>query len=329
MRRREFIAGLAGATIWPLSARAQQSRSTRKIGLLVNYPSGEPEGQARIKAFSEALRKLGWIEGENLRTEIRYAGDEADRYHRYARELVEIVPDVIVAGASASVAALQGLTQSIPVVLAGVIDPIGAGFVKSLARPGGNMTGFTVFEYSISGKWLELLKELAPGVKRVAVIRDPSIAAGIGQFAAIQALASSSSEMELTAIDPHNLAELEKALSEFGDEPNAGVIVTASSSSTARRERLFSLALRYRLPTVYPFRYYVVGGGLASYGPDLIAIYARSAEYVDRILNGAKPADLPVQAPTKYELVINSKAAKSIGLSVSAGLLARADEVIE
>jgi putative tryptophan/tyrosine transport system substrate-binding protein len=329
MRRREFIASLAGATIWPLSARAQQSRSTRKIGLLVNYSSEEPEGQARIKAFSAALRKLGWIEGENLRTEIRYAGEEADRYRRYARELVEMLPDVIVAGASASVAALQGLTHSVPVVFAGVVDPIGAGFVKSLARPSGNMTGFTVFEYSIGGKWLELLKELAPAVKRVAVIRDPSIAAGIGQFAAIQALASSSSEMELTAIDPHHPAELEKALSEFGDEPNGGVIVTASSSSTARREQLFSLALRYRLPTVYPFRYYVVGGGLACYATDLVAIYARSADYVDRILKGAKPADLPVQAPTKYELVINSKTAKSIGLAVSAGLLARADEVIE
>jgi len=329
MKRREFITLIGGAAVSPLAARAQQPRSTRKIGLLVNYLSEEPEGQARIKAFSGALRKLGWIEGENLRTEIRYAGDEADRYRRYARELVEMVPDVIVAGASSSVAALQGITHSIPVVISGVIDPVGAGFVKSLARPGGNMTGFTAFEYSISGKWLELLKEFAPGVKRVAVIRDPSIAAGIGQFAAIQALASSSSEMELTAIDPHNTAELEKALSEFGEEPNGVVIVTASSSSTARREQLFSLAFRYRLPTVYPFRYYVVGGGLASYGPDLIAIYARSADYVDRILKGAKPADLPVQAPTKYELVINSKAAKSIGLSVSAGLLARADEVIE
>jgi putative ABC transport system substrate-binding protein len=329
MRRREFIASLAGATIWPLSARAQQSRSMRKIAVLVNFSSGESEGQARIKAFSGALRKLGWIEGENLHAEVRYADDDADRYRRYARELVDAAPDLILAGASASVAALQGFTHSVPVVFAGVIDPVGAGFVKSLARPSGNMTGTTVFEYSISGKWLELLKELAPGVKRVAVIRDPSVAAGIGQFAAIQALASSSSEMELTVIDPRNPAELEKALSEFGDEPNGGVIVTPSTSSTARREQLFSLALRYRLPTVYPFRYYVVGGGLASYGPDLIAIYARSAEYVDRILKGAKPADLPVQAPTKYELVINSKAAKSIGLSVSAGLLARADEVIE
>ena len=208
MRRRDVIAGLCGATIWSLSAAAQQSRSLRKIGMLVNYPSGEPDGQARINAFSGAMRKIGWIEGENLRTEIRCAGDEADRFSRYARELVELAPDVIVAGASPSVAALQGLTHNVPVVFAGVIDPVGAGFVKSLARPGGNTTGFTVFEYSVGGKWLELLKEIAPGVKRVAVIRDPSVAAGIGQFAAIQALASSSSEMELTAIDPAGLVRI-------------------------------------------------------------------------------------------------------------------------
>jgi putative ABC transport system substrate-binding protein len=329
MRRRDLIAGLGSVAIWSLSAWAQQSRSIRKIGVLVNYPPGEPEGEARIKAFSGALRKLGWIEGENLHTEIRYAGDEADRYHRYARELVEAAPDLIVAGASASVAALQGITHSVPVVFAGVIDPVGAGYVRSLARPNGNMTGFTVFEYSISGKWLELLKELAPGVKRVGVIRDPSVASGIGQFAAIQALASSSSEMELTAIDARDPAEVQRALSEFGDEPNGGVIVTASSSSTAQREQLLSLALRHRLPAVYPFRYFVVGGGLAAYGPDLIAIYARAAEYVDRILNGAKPADLPVQAPTQYKLFVNLKTAKTLGLSLANSLIARADEVIE
>jgi putative ABC transport system substrate-binding protein len=329
MRRRDLIAGLGGMTIWSFSAWAQQSRSIRKIGVLVNYPPGEPEGEARIKAFSEALRKLGWIEGENLRTEIRYAGDEADRYRRYARELVETAPDLILAGASASVAALQGITQSVPVVFAGVIDPVGAGYVRSLARPGRNMTGFTVFEYSISGKWLELLKELAPGVKRVAVIRDPSVASGIGQFAAIQALASSSSEMELTVIDARDPIEVERALSEFGDEPNGGVIVTASSSSAAQREQLLSLALRHRLPTVYPFRYFVSGGGLAAYGPDLIAIYARAAEYVDRILKGAKPADLPVQAPIQYKLFVNLKTAKALGLSLANSLIARADEVIE
>ena len=328
MRRREFISGLGGAAIWSLSARAEQSRSVRKIGVLVNFLSGEPEGQTRTKALTDALRQLGWVEGQNLRTEIRYAGDDEDRYQKFARELVETSPDVIVAGASASVAALQRISHTVPVVFAGVIDPVGAGFVKSLARPGGNTTGFTVFEYSIGGKWLELLKELAPGVRRVAVIRDPSLAAGIGQFAAIQALASSS-EIELTAISARDQVEVARALSEFGTEPGGGVIVTASASSTAQRERLFSLSLQHRLPTVYPFRYYVVGGGLAAYGPDLTAIYARSAEYVDRILKGTKAADLPVQAPTHYKLSVNLKTAKAMGLSIANSLIARADEVIE
>jgi ABC-type uncharacterized transport system substrate-binding protein len=328
MRRRDFISGLGSAVIWPLSARAQQSRSVRRIGLLVNFLSGESEGDARIKAFVDAMRKLGWIEGENLHTEIRYGGDEADRYQKFAKELVEIAPDVIVAGASPSVAALQGITHGVPVVFAGVIDPVGAGFVSSLPRPGGNITGFTVFDYSISGKWLELLKELAPGVKRVAVVRDPSIAAGIGQFAVIQA-ASSSPEMELTAVDPRDRKEIDRAFTEFAGEHNGGVIVTASASSNRRREQMLSLALRYRLPTVCPLRFYVVDGGLASYGPDVVAIYPRAAEYVDRILKGAKPAELPVQAPTRYELVINLKTAKTLGLTVPPALLARADEVIE
>jgi putative ABC transport system substrate-binding protein len=328
MRRRDFISSLGGAAIWPLSAHAQQSRSMRKIGLLVNYLPEDLEGQARIKAFVEALRKLGWIEGENLHTEIRYGGDEADRYQRFAKELVEAAPDVIVAGASSSVAALQGITHNVPVVFAGVIDPVGAGFVKSLARPGGNVTGFTVFDYSISGKWLELLKELAPTVKRVAVVRDPSLAAGIGQFAVVQS-ASSSPEMELTAVDPRDPKEIDRAFTEFAGEPNGGVIVTASASSNRRREQMLSLALRYRLPTVCPFRFYVVDGGLASYGPDVVAIYPRAAEYVDRMLRGAKPADLPVQAPTQYKLVVNLKTAKALGLSLASSLIARADEVIE
>ena len=330
MRRREFIGFIARvAAAWPIAAQAQQSRPKRRIGMLVNFLSGEPEGQARLKAFADAMRNLGWIEGENLHTEIRYAGDETERFQRLAKELVENAPDLIVASASPAVTALQRSAHNLPVVFAGVVDPVGAGFVKSLARPGRNMTGFTVFEYSVAGKWLELLKELAPGVKRVAVLRDPSISGGIGQFAAIQAFASSSSEMELTAIDARGAAEVAKALSEFGDEPGGGVIVTASSSSTAQREQLTALALQYRLPTVYPFQYYVTSGGLASYGPDLISIYARSAEYVDRILKGAKPAELPVQAPTQYKLVLNLKTAKALGLTLSNSLVARADEVIE
>ena len=314
---------------WSLAARAQPADPIRKVAVLMNFASEDSEGKARLKVFSQSLRKAGWIEGENLRTEVRWAGDDAERYHRYARELVDSAPDVILASASQSVAALQQVTQSVPIVFANVIDPVGAGFIASLARPGGNTTGFTAFEYSISGKWLELLNELAPGLKRVAVVREPSIAAGIGQFAAIQTSASSSSGLELTAIDPRNSTQIERALAAFAREPNGGVIVTASSSAATHRDLLLALALRYRLPAVYPFRYYVASGGLAAYGPDTIAIYGRAADYIHRILKGAKPADLPVQAPTKYELVLNLKAAKALGLSVAPSLLARADEVIE
>jgi putative ABC transport system substrate-binding protein len=329
MRRREFIASAAvTAMVRPVAARAQQARPMRKIGVLLNYLSGDLEGQARMKAFATAMRNLGWIEGENLQTEIRFAGDEPDRYRTYAKELVEAAPDLIVAAASPSVAALQRFTHNVPVVFAAVIDPVGAGFIRSVARPGGNMTGFTVFEYSIGGKWLELLKELAPGVKRVAVVRDPSFAAAIGQFAVIQSLASSTTEMELTAIDPRD-PEVERVLAEFAGEPGGGLIITASSASNAHHQQLLSLSLRYRLPTVCPFRFYLFDGGLAAYGPDIVGIYARAADYVDRILKGARPADLPVQAPTRYELAINSKAAKALALSVPASLLARADEVIE
>ena len=329
MRRREFIARAAAtAMVWPAASRAQQARPMRKIGVLLNYLPGDLEGQARMRAFATAMRNLGWIEGENLQTDIRFAGDEADRYRKYAKELVEAAPDLIVAAASPSVAALQGLTHNVPVVFVAVIDPVGAGFVKSLARPGGNMTGFTVFEYSIGGKWLELLKELAPGVKRVAVVRDPSFAGSIGQFAVIQSLASSTSEMELTAINPRD-PEVERGLAEFAEEPGGGVIITASSASNVHHRQLLSSSLRHRLPVVCPFRFYLVDGGLAAYGPDIAAIYPRAANYVDRILKGAKPADLPVQAPTIYELVINSKAAKALALAVPASLLARADEVIE
>jgi putative tryptophan/tyrosine transport system substrate-binding protein len=330
MRRREFI-GLVGtaATVWSLAARAQQADPIRKLGVLVNFTSDDPEGEARIQAFSQSLRKLGWIEGDNLQTEIRWAGDDADRYHRYAKELVSSAPHVILASASPSVSALQQVTQSVPIVFANVIDPVGAGFIASLARPGGNTTGFTAFEYSISSKWLELLNELVPGLKRVAVVREPSIAAGIGQFAAIQTLASSSSGLELTAIDPRDSKQIERALTAFAREPNGGVIVTASASAVTHRDLLLALALRYRLPAVYPFRYYVASGGLAAYGPDTIAVYVRAADYVHRILKGAKPADLPVQAPTKYELVINLKTAKALGITVPSKLLAVADEVIE
>jgi len=331
MRRREFF-GLVGsvATVWSLSAYAQQFDPIRKVGVLMNFAAEDPEGQARLQLFSQSLRAVGWIEGKNLRTEIRWAGGNAERFHRYAAELVDSVPEVILASASQSVVALQQVTRTVPIVFANVIDPVGAGFVVSLSRPGGNTTGFTAFEYSISGKWLELLNELAPGLKRVAVVRDPSLAAGIGQFAAIQTMASASSTgVELSVIDPGDVSGFERALAAFAREPNGGVIVTSSTLTGVHRESIISSMKRYRLPAVYAFRYNTVDGGLASYGPDTIGDYRRAATYVDRILKGEKPADLPVQAPTKYELVINLKTAKALGLSVPPSLLARADEVIE
>jgi putative tryptophan/tyrosine transport system substrate-binding protein len=331
MRRREFF-GLVGsvATVWSLSAYAQQVDSIRKIGVLMNLAAEDPEGQARLQLFFQSLRAIGWIEGKNLRTEVRWAGDNAEHFHQYAGELVGSAPEVILASASASVVALQRVTRRVPIVFVNVIDPVGAGFIVSLARPGGNTTGFTAFEYSISGKWLELLNELAPGLKRVAVVRDPSLAAGIGQFAAIQTMASASSTgVELSVIDPGDVSGFEQALAAFAREPNGGVIVTSSTLTGVHRESIISLMKRYRLPAVYAFRYNTVDGGLASYGPDTIEGFRRAAGYVDRILKGEKPADLPVQAPTKYELVINLRTAKAIGLNLPPALLARADEVIE
>jgi putative tryptophan/tyrosine transport system substrate-binding protein len=332
MQRREFITLLSGtAAAWPLGARAQQDATRiRKVGILTSLLSDDLEGQERIKAFARALQRHGWVEGENLHTETRWAGDNAERYQQYAKELVGLAPDVILASTSPSVAALQRVTRDLPIIFANVVDPVGAGFVASLARPSGNTTGFIAFEYSISSKWLELLKEISSGVKRVAVVRDPSTAAGIGQFAAIQTLASSSSGLELTAIDPRDPAEIKRALAAFASESrNCGVIVTASTPAATYRDLLASLALQYRLPTVYPFRYFAANGGLASYGPNHRDIYIGAAAYVDRVLKGEKPADLPVQAPTRYELVINLKTAKALGLTVPPSLLARADEVIE
>ena len=277
MRRREFITLVGGAAVgWPLVARAEQPERIRRIGALMNFRSDATEGQARIAAFIQALQKLGWNEGGNVRTDVRWAGDDTERYRRYSEELVELKPDVILASASPSVAALQRITRSVPIVFANVVDPVGAGYVTSLARPGGNTTGFTAFEYSIAGKWLELLKQIAPRVTRVAVIRDPTIAAGIGQFAAIQSAASSSA-VELSVIDPHDASELERALGTFAREPNGGLIVTASASATVHRELLNSLAMHHRLPTMYAFRFMVLGGGLASYGPDTIDTFKRAA----------------------------------------------------
>src|SRR5580700_947879 len=319
MRRRDLLTLLGGAAAWPFAALAQQGERMRRIGMLLNFEARE--GQVRKKAFTQGLQNLGWTEGGNVQIEARWAGDDADRTRRYAAELVALEPEVILASPSPSVAELQRITRTTPIVFANLIDPVGAGFVASLARPGGNTTGFSAFEYSLSGKWLELLKELAPNVTRVAVLRDPAETAGIGQFAAIQAMAPPTLGLELSPIDARYPTEIERAITAFAIEPNGGLIVTASPQSVMQRDAIISLATRLRLPNVYPFAYWPASGGLASYGPNSIDPYTRAAAYVDRILKGAKPADLPVQAPTKYELVINLKTAKALGLNVSHSLL--------
>jgi putative ABC transport system substrate-binding protein len=328
MKRREFLTLLGGAAaIGPLAARAQQP--TRRVGFLMSQFENDPEGQARVRAFMDGLQQLGWIDGRNVRFDIRWTAGKPTDPDKYAAELIALKPDVVFASASVNVAALQRITRSVPIVFALVIDPVGAGFVASLARPGGNTTGFSAFEYSLSGKWLELLKELAPNLTRVAVLRDPSLAAGIGQFAAIQALAPPSLGVELTPIDSRDPSEIERAITAFARQPNGGIIVTGSQSAVTHRNLIIALEQQYRLPNVYGFRYYPAIGGLASYGPDAIDVHKRAAAYVDRILKGEKPGDLPVQAPTKYELVVNLKTAKALGITVPQAVLARADEVIE
>ena len=327
MRRREFITLIGSASVaWSLAARAQEPK--RRIGMLMSMAEEDPEGQARVRAFVDGLQQLGWTDGHNVRIDIRWAGNPADT-GKYAAELVALAPDVIFASASVNVAALRRITRSVPIVFANVIDPVGAGFVASLARPGGNTTGFSSFEYSLSGKWLELLKEIAPNLTRVAVVRDSLLAAGIGQYAAIQALAPQSLGVELTPIDVQDPSEMERAIIAFAREQNGGLIVTGSLAAARHRKLIIALALQHRLPNVYGFRYYATSGGLASYGPDIIDVHRRAAAYVDRVLKGEKPADLPVQAPTKYELVINLKTAKALGITVPQTVLGRADEVIE
>jgi putative tryptophan/tyrosine transport system substrate-binding protein len=330
MQRREFITLLGGAAVaWPRATRAQQADRIRRVGVLESRTADDPEGKARVAVFAHGLRELGWTDGRNMRIDYRWAAADADRYRTYAAELVALAPDVILASSSASVTALQQTTRTAPIVFVNVIDPVGAGFVASLARPGGNSTGFTLFEYSLSGKWLELFKEIAPNLTRIAILRDPAIAAGIGQFAMIQAMAPPSFGVELSPIDERDGGEIERDIAAFARAPNGGLIVTASSGAVAYRELIITLAARHRLPAVYPFRYFVTSGGLISYGPDTTEQYRRAAGYVDRILKGQKAVDLPVQAPTKYELVINLKTAKALGLTVPPSLLARADQVIE
>jgi putative ABC transport system substrate-binding protein len=329
MTRREFITLIGGGvTTWPFAARAQQPERMRRIGVLVPLAADDPDMQKRVSAFQQGLQLLGWTDGRNVKIEYRWGASDPDRSRRHAAELAALAPDVIFATGNTAVAPLLQAIRSVPIVFAIVPDPVGAGFVDSLARPGGNATGFVVFEYGMSGKWLELLKEIAPHLTRVAVLRDPALAAGIGQFAAIQSVAPSLG-VELSAINVRDAAEIEQAIAAFARISNGGLIVTASGLSVVHRDLIIALAARHKLPAVYWQSLYIEGGGLLSYGPNTIDEYRRAAGYVDRILKGEKPADLPVQAPTKYELVINLKTAKALGLEVPTSMLARADEVIE
>jgi putative tryptophan/tyrosine transport system substrate-binding protein len=329
MNRRAFITLLGGAAAaWPLTARAQQGERMRRIGVLMSVAADGPDGQPRLAAFLKGLQELGWTDGRNVRIDLRWGAGDAERTRNFVAELVALGPDVILASGDHPVVALQQATRTVPIVFAMVADPVGAGFVESLPHPGGNTTGFTLYEYNISAKWLELLKEIAPGVKRVAVIREAGTAAGTGQFAGIQAGAPGLG-LELSPIGVRDAGEMERAVEAFSRSPNSGMIVTGSAQAAVHRDLIVTLAARHKLPAVYVARFFVTAGGLISYGPDFLDEHRRAAGYVDRILKGEKAADLPVQAPTKYELVINLKTAKTLGLEIPAILLARADEVIE
>jgi len=328
MRRREFIAGLGGAAAWPVVGRAQQPERMRRIGVLIPGSSDAPLQRIRIEAFLQALEPLGWSVGRNLQFDVRGATSDFD-LRRQAIELVAAGPDVVLASTNQALASLRHATRTVPIVFVLAIDPVGDGNVASLAHPGGNATGFLLYEYSIGGKWLELLKQIAPSVTRVAVLRDPATTAGIGQFAAIQAVAPPF-KVELSPIDTRDSSKIEWAMTAFAHAPDGGLIVTGSVAAVIHTRLITLLAARYRLPAVYAFRQWVAdSGGLISYGPDLVDQYRRAASYVNRVLRGEKPADLAVQAPTKYELLINLKTAKALGIEVPPQLLARADEVIE
>jgi putative ABC transport system substrate-binding protein len=328
MKRREFICLIGGAAAWPLAAHAQRRQGLRRIGMLMPLVADDPESQVRLAAILQALAQLGWIVGSNLQIDIRWAGASETVIRKHAAELVAVAPELIVATGSAVVGPLLQVTRTIPIVFVVVPDPVGAGFVDSLARPGGNATGFINFEYGLGVKWLELLKEIAPRTTRVAVLRDPALAVGSGQFGAIQGAAPSFS-VELRPIDVRDAGEIERAVATFARAPNGGVILIGSAHSIVHRDLLIRLSAQHKLPAIYFLRQYPAHGGLLSYGPDIVDQYRRAAAYVDRILTGEKPADLPVQAPTKYELVINLKTAKALGLTVPPALLARADDVIE
>jgi putative ABC transport system substrate-binding protein len=327
IRRRQFITLLGGAAAaWPLAARAQQAERARRVGVLIPLAPDDPEVEARKPVFEQSLRQLGWTVGANLSIEYRLAGGDAESIRRHAAELVALAPDVIVTTGGVTPVPLLQATRTIPIVMVNVPDPVGAGWVQSLARPGGNATGFTNFEYSLGGKWLELLKQIAPGIARAVVLRGTTVA-GIGQFAAVQSGAHSLG-VELTPVGVDDTAEMERGVAAFARSGNGGLIVTAAGTGS-RRELIIALASRFRLPAIYPYRYYALDGGLMTYGPDTLDLFRRAAGYVDRILRGEKPADLPVQGPTNYQLVINLKTARALGLQVPPSLLATADEVIE
>ena len=327
MRRREFLGILVGAVIWPVAAGSQQAERVRRVGLLNILGPGDPEAQARRAVFEQTLEQLGWTVGRDLKIDIRQVGSDLDSLRRYAAELVALAPDVILSIGSTAVAPLQQSTRTIPIVFVNVPDPVGAGFVQSMAHPGGNITGFSSFEYSMSGKWAELLKQIAPNTTRALVFRDPTSAAGIGQFAAVRSVAQSLG-VELTPLNVRDTDEIERTMAAFARSGNGGVIVPPGGTA-AHRKLIISLAARYKLPSVYPYRYWALDGGLISYGPNTHDPVRRAAGYVDRILKGEKPADMPVQAPTKYELIVNLKTAKALGLTIPQSLLGTADEIIE
>ena len=328
MKRREFLALLGGATTWPLAAGAQKGERIRRIGVLMPLAADDPQSQRRLAALIEALQQLGWTHGGNAQLEPRLGTADFDRIRRHAAELVALAPDVIVCDGTSGLGALRQRTKTTPIVFLNVVDPVGSGFVDSLPRPGGNVTGFTLFEYAIAAKWLEMLKEIHPAVTRVGVFRNPLIASGGGQLGAIQAVAPSFG-VELRPLDVSDPSEIEHVVSAFGRLSQAGLIVTASILADQNRELIIGLAARHRLAAVYPFDYWAKSGGLVSYGPDLVEPYRRAAGYVDRIMRGEKPAELPVQAPTKYQTVLNLPTARALGIEVPPTMLARADEVIE
>jgi putative ABC transport system substrate-binding protein len=327
MRRREFIAGLGTAAAWPLAASAQPPERMRRVGVLVSAQD-DPESRGRVAAFVEGMQELGWAAGRNIRIDTRWAAGDPARFRQSAAELLALAPEVILVSGGSGMAPMLQATRTVPIVFVQVTDPVGAGFVDSLARPGGNATGFSHFEYGISAKWLELLKQIAPGVTRAAVLRDPAIASGVGQFAVIQSAAPPLG-VELTSVNVRDAGEIERAVTAFARGSDGGLIVTANALAVVHRDLIIALASRHRLPAIFPFRFHVTAGGLMSYGPDTVHPHRRSASYVDRILKGEKPADLPVQGATKYELIINLKTANALGLTVPQSLLVSASELIE